>query len=112
VNNSQQPYAIWAGPVAVEGKATLIMEDDTYLTQYLTAAKSTLELNLAVDANTSLDFKMSKVSWTSADITRGKDYIELPIAFKAYANTTDIGASAGYGPLVVTLKNGIASGLY
>jgi hypothetical protein len=112
VDNSQQPFSIWAGPMAVEGKATLIMEDDTYLTQYLGAAKTSLDVTLAVDANNSLDFHMTKVNWTSADITRGKDYIELPVAFKAYANTTDVGASAGYGPLVVTLKNSIATGLY
>lgn len=112
VDNSQQPFAIWAGPLTVEGKATLIMEDDTYLTQYLSAAKTSLELNLAVDASNSLDFKMSKVNWSSADIQRGKDFIEIPVAFKAFGNSTDIGASNGFGPLVVTLKNAIASGLY
>lgn len=112
VDNSQQPYAIWAGPISVEGKATLIMEDDTYMTQYLTAAKTSLDIKLSQAANTSLEFHMSKVNFSSAAITRGKDYIELPISFKAYGNTTDIGASAGYGPLVVTLKNSIASGVY
>lgn len=112
VDNSQQPFSIWAGPMTVEGKATLIMEDDTYLTHYRNADKVSLDILFTVDANDSLEFHMSKVNFSSADITRGKDYIELPVAFKAYGNSTDIGASAGYGPLVVTLKNAVATGLY
>lgn len=112
VDNSQQPYQIWAGPLSVEGKATLIMEDDTYLTAYQQATKTSLTCAFAVDANDSLTFQMSKINWNAADITRGKDYIELPVTFKAYGNSTDIGASAGYSPLKVTLKNSVATGLY
>jgi hypothetical protein len=112
INNTQQPFIIWAGPISVEGKATLIMEDDTYLTKYLQGTKTSLEFNFTAPDTTSIDFKMSKVSFTAADIQRGKEYVELPISFKAYGNVTDIGASGGYGPLTVNLSNSIASGVY
>lgn len=111
INNSQQPSSIWVGPISVEGKATLIMEDDTYLTDYLNATKTSLDF-VFTQGTGSIEFHMSKVNLSAADISRGKEYIELPISFKAYGNNTDIGASAGYGPLVVTLINSVATGLY
>lgn len=112
INNSQNPSTIFVGPITVEGKATLVMEDDTYLTEYLTAAKTTLTFAFTQSTGNSITFQMSKVNLSAADITRGKDYMELPISFKAFGNNTDIGASAGYGPLVVTLVNSIANGVY
>lgn len=112
INNSQQAFNIFAGVVTVEGKATLVMEDDTYLTEYLTAAKTSLEFTFTQATGLSIDFTMSKVNISAADIQRGKEYVELPISFKAYGNTTNVGTSAGYGPLTVTLTNAVASGLY
>jgi hypothetical protein len=112
INNTQQPFVIWAGPISVSGKATLIMEDDTYLTKYLTGAKTSLEFSFTAPDATTIDFKMSKCSFSGADITRGKEYVELPISFKAHGNITDIGTSGGYGPLTVNLTNAIASGVY
>lgn len=111
INNSQVPSQIFSGPMTVEGKATLVMEDDTYLTQYLTGAKTSLDFTFTQGTG-SIKFHMTKVNLSAADISRGKDYMELPISFKAFGNNTDIGASAGYGPLVVTLVNSVAAALY
>lgn len=111
IGNSQVPSQIFVGTINVSGKATLVMEDDTYLTDYLNGTKTSLEFDFTQGAD-SIKFHMSKVNLSAADIQRGKDYIELPITFKAHGNSTDIGTSAGYGPLVVTLTNTIASGLY
>jgi hypothetical protein len=112
INNSQNPSTIFAGPMSVEGKATLIMEDDTYLTDYLQGTKTSLDFTFTQSTGNSIDFHMSKVSLTAADITRGKDYIELPVSFKAYGNSSDVGTSAGYGPILITLNNAIAGGSY
>lgn len=115
VDGSQAPAQLWSGPVQVDGKATLIMEDDTSLTQYLTTVKPSIDFNFTSGAGASavqLKLHMSKCSISAADITRGKDYIEIPITFTALANTTDIGASGGYSPIKVTIQNAIASGTY
>jgi hypothetical protein len=112
INNSQTPFAIWAGVMTVEGKATLVMEDDTYLTDYLNGTKTSLEFSFTQSAGNSIDFLMSKVNLTAADVQRGKSYVEQPISFKAYGNTTNVGTSAGYGPITVTLMNSIATGMY
>jgi hypothetical protein len=55
---------------------------------------------------------MSKCAISAADITRGKDYVEVPITWTAIANTTDIGTSGGYSPIKVTVQNAVTSGTY
>ncbi|MDX2590986.1 phage tail tube protein [Streptomyces sp. WI03-4A] len=115
VDGTQAPAQLWSGPVQVDGKATLVMEDDTALTQYLTTAKPAIDFTFTSGAGAtlvSLKLHMSKCSISAADITRGKDYIEVPITFTALANTTDIGASGGYSPIKVTLQNAVTSGTY
>jgi hypothetical protein len=111
VDNTQVPLVNWCGVTSVEGKATLVMEDDTYLTQYLNGTKTSMEFSFG-QGTSSLDFKMSKVSLVGAEVSRGKDYVEIPISFKAYGNSTDVGASAGYGLITATLINAIATGTY
>lgn len=115
VDGTQAPSALWSGPVQVDGKATLIMEDDTALTQYLTTVKPAIDFNFTAGSGASavqLKLHMTKCSISAADITRGKDYIEVPITWTALANTTDIGASGGYSPIKVTVQNAILTGIY
>jgi hypothetical protein len=115
VDGTQAPAALWSGPVSVDGKMTLVMEDDTALTNYLTQVQPSLDFNFTQGtgaALTQLKLHMSKVSYSAADITRGKDYVEIPVTFSAIANATDIGTSAGYSPIKVTLQNAIASGVF
>lgn len=114
-DGTQAPYALWSGPVSVSGKMTLVMEDDAQLTNYLTNAKPSLDFNFAQGAGaaaTQVKLHMTKVAYSEAEISRGKDYIELSVSYDALANTTDVGASAGYSPIKVTLQNAIASGTY
>lgn len=115
VNGSQAPVQLWSGPVSVDGKATIIMEDDTELTRYLTAGQPSLDFNFQTGTGSTLKqlkLHMSKVSYSAADISRGKDYVEIPVTFTALANSTDVGTSGGYGPIVVTVQNAVNTGVY
>lgn len=115
VDGTQGPYQLWSGPISVDGKLTLVMENDTQLTNYLTGVGPAIDLNYTAGTGATavgLDVHMSKPVYSGADISRGKDYIELAVSFTADANTTDIGASAGYSPIKVTLTNAIATGVY
>jgi hypothetical protein len=115
IDGTQQPSSLWSGPVQVDGKATLIMEDDSFLTQYLTNAKPAIEFNFTAGTGATLvglKLHMSKCAISAADITRGKDYVEVPITWTAIANTTDIGTSGGYSPIKVTVQNAVTSGTY
>ena len=115
VDGSQSPHALWSGPVGASGKFTLVMEDETQLVNYLTNTQPSLDINFTSGtgaALTQVRFHMSQVAYTVADIGRGKDYVELAVSYTAIANATDIGASAGYSPIKMTLQNAIAAGTY
>lgn len=110
-SGAQDPYAIWAGNLSVAGKITLVYEAATFAAEYaklIASTATTLDLNFTVGAAATLraiQFHMSNVLYTTGKPTRGKSYVELPLDFKADGNVTDVGASGGYGPIVVTLKN-------
>ncbi|MFJ8437674.1 phage tail tube protein [Kitasatospora griseola] len=114
-DGSQAPYALWSGPVSVAGKMTLIMEDDAQLTNYLTNAKPALDFNFSQGAGASavqVKLHASKCAYSDAEISRGKDYIELSVTYEALANATDAGTSGGYSPCKITLQNAVTSGTY
>ena len=115
VAGSQSPGNIWSGPVSVDGKMTLVMEDDTQLTNYLTVTQPSLDINFAAGTGAGaiqVKLHMTNVVYTAADIGRGKDFVEISVSFSARANSTDIGTSGGYSPIKATIQNAIASGTY
>lgn len=114
-DGTQAPYKLFAGPLSVEGKLMFVMEADTELTRYLTNTKPILVLDLSNGAGASLvevKFTMSKSAYTVANVVRSKDWVELEVDFKADANSTDVGASGGFSPVKVLLKNAKASGTF
>ena len=115
VDGSQSPYQIWQGAVTCEGSLLLVLEDDTDLTRYLSNTQPSLNINFSQGAGasqTAIAFNMTKCAFTVAKIERSKDYVELSVNYKGIANTTDAGASGGYSPVKVTLKNSKATGTY
>jgi hypothetical protein len=115
VAGSQSPYQLFAGPLAVEGSLMLILESDTQLNYYLQNTQPVVAIDFTSGTGASalqVKFNMTKCAFTVAKIERGKEYIELNVNYKAVANTTDAGASSGYSPLKVTLKNAKVSGTY
>lgn len=115
VDGTQAPYALWSGPVSCSGKMTLVMETDAQLTNYLTNAKPALDFNFAQGAGASATqvlLHTSKAAYTDAEISRGKDWMELSVNWEGLANTTDAGASGGYSPCKTTVKNAVAAGTY
>ncbi|BBB00573.1 hypothetical protein RVR_10572 [Actinacidiphila reveromycinica] len=114
-DGTQAPYALWAGPLSVSGKLTLVMEDDTHYLNYLNNSKPPLDITYSQGAGAAavaVGLHMSKAAYTAAEIGRGKDYIELSVDYEALANTTDAGTSGGYSPIKATLTNAVAASTY
>jgi hypothetical protein len=115
VDGTQAPVALWSGPVSVSGKMTLLLEDDTQLTNYLTNAKPSLDFAFAQGtgpAAVQVKLHLTKCAYSDAEVTRGKDWLELSVSYEGLANTTDAGGSGGYSPIRVTIQNAIAAGVY
>lgn len=113
----QAPGDIYAdGDFDVTGTLTVMYDTalgETVYGYYLTQGALPLIVTLANGANRSLTLTMSQVQIDDATLTRGAGkYAELACKFTAHADTTDIGASAGYSPILASLKNGVAAGIY
>lgn len=114
-NNSQDPQAIFVGPLTVDGKCTLMMEDETYYTQYTGNNQGILDFLFSQGAGaslTSLQLHMTLAAWTEGKIDRGGNYLKFPLSFKALGNSTDAGASGGSSPIKASLRNAIATAIY
>lgn len=114
-NGSQDPYSVFSGDIDVSGKLTLVMENTTERTNFQNSTVQPVEFSFTNGAGatqTGLTLHCSTAAWDSGTPSYGKDYIELPVSFKTYGNTTDIGASGGYSPIKATLINAIAGGTY
>lgn len=114
VDGTQRPYQLFAGPVAVEGSMLLVMESDAQLNYYLnnTQPAVSIQFSEVSPGTTKLTFTMTKCAFTVGKVERGKDYIEVNTNFKALANTTDVGSSAGFSPIKATVVNSKVSGTY
>jgi hypothetical protein len=110
-DNSASPYKIWQGPVSFEGTMSVVMEDETNLLQYLNNSQPSLEF-LWTQGTSTLKVFTSKAAFTVGKINRGTDHVALDLTFVAIANSTDVGASAGFSPVKVTLTNSVATGTY
>lgn len=115
VKGDQNPYQIYQGAVSVEGNLTLVMEDDTELNYYLNNTQPSLVLDWSQGTGSTLtqvQLTMTKAAFKTGKVTRGKDYVEVECSFTAIANTTDVGASAGFSPVKVVLKNAKSTAVY
>jgi hypothetical protein len=55
---------------------------------------------------------MTKAAHKNAKVNRGKSYVAVDADVTGLANTTDAGASAGYSPCKLVLRNTKPTGTY
>jgi hypothetical protein len=95
----------------VEGKITLLYVDEVEYGKFTAGTSSSLDISFTTGTAGTLrtiQFHCSKTKYTAAVPERAvgsKGYVTVPFTYKAISNTTDVGASGGYGPIVVTLAN-------
>jgi hypothetical protein len=117
LDSTQHPYKIWSSaPVAVDGKLTFVMEDETELLRMLNNTQPSLDLFFSTGAGASqqqVQFHCTKAAYRTAKINRGQDYVQLDVAYQGITNVTDATtAGTGYSPIKVTTKNSRATGTF
>ena len=115
VQATQSPYQCFVADLEVKGKITVVMQDDTELTRYLTNTQPTVNFNFSTGTGataTQVSFNLTKGAYTTSAIERSADHVELTFDIEAIANVTDAGTSAGYSPVKFTLQNAYPSGTY
>jgi hypothetical protein len=114
-DGARSPFNIRTNEITVSGSLTLAMAADTYRQQYIAGTPSSLDITYAQGAGAGLQqvkLHCSSITWQSAPRVYGGDWVELDLSWTADANTSDVGLSGGYSPLLATLKNTVATGVY
>jgi hypothetical protein len=115
INNTQNPFNVFLGPLEVTGKLTFVMEADTELTRYITNTQPAISLNWASGAGaTALQIRavLTKGAYVAAAIDRGSDFVQISVDINGQGNTTDAGATLGFSPIKWTIQNAKPSGTY
>lgn len=114
--NSQSPYFIMRGKLTCSGKLSFIAADLTPLTYMLSNTQPQLQLivdNGVVGAGQlTLQVDIQKDAFDTSKPKFDKTAVGYDVTWKAVANTTNAGTSAGYSPISVVLTNAIATGVY
>lgn len=112
INNSTSPTAIFGGGVSSQGNLTIIYQDDTFLTPFLNGTAQAIDLSWTAGSGAgtqTFTYHATTALFTNATIDRGEEYVRLNVDFEAVANSTDVGASAGFSPCKVTLVNAVTA---
>lgn len=107
------PYAIFVGMIAVDGKFTFVANDESAYTALTgNSGPGVITAGFSQGANAQVNFTASNVQYDTVKITRGKSYVEVEATWQAILNATDVGASGGLGPSTVTVINSLPSGTF
>ena len=115
LSNTRNPFQVFLGALTTKGKLKFVMENNTELTRYLTNTQPAIVLNWAQGAGSSatqIQATLTKGAYIAAMIDRSDDYVTIEVDINAMANTTDIGASAGFGNIKWVLQNALPANTY
>jgi len=115
LTGTQQYANVWLGEITCKGKLVAIVTDDTELTRMLTNTQPSLDLNFSQGSGATSQqviFHMTNCAYLKAKPNRGKQWVAYDIEWEAVGNSTDVGASGGFGVVTAKLGNNIATGTY
>lgn len=107
---SQDPLVIARGELTVAGKLTFAPAvDESPLLAMLNNTQPELQIVATGSGGTTLTLHCQIAAYDTSKINSGKSLFGYDVTFKGIANTTDVGASAGYSPVLATLVNSVTT---
>jgi hypothetical protein len=110
--NSSQPYFIQRGVLTASGKLSVVAADETSLTYLNSNTQPQIQWivsnGLSGASALGMQVDILKGAYSTSKINRGKAAVGYDIDFDCIANTTNVGGSGGFGPIVITTTNAIA----
>ena len=111
-DGTQNPNSIARGDLTVAGKLTFAAINEQPLVDFLAGTQQAVVITIdnggATTAVRKLTATMTKAVYDTESMDRSTP-IGYPMSFKALANTTDVGASAGRGPISCLLNNAVTT---
>lgn len=114
--NSQNPYVMQRGALSADFKLKFVAADSAPLTALEANTQQQFQFlltNNGAGANLiSIQFDIAQGAYTEVTANNGSEALEWDVVGRCVMNTTNVGASGGFGPATVTLQNAIASGTF
>lgn len=112
--NSQAPFFIQRGPITTTAKFYVDKpSDETFLNYLRNNTQPQFQLlvsnGLGGASAQTLTIDMAQLAFDMAEINRGNVAIGYDVTCEAIMNTTNVGASGGFGPVKYTVTNAVAS---
>jgi len=112
---TQAPYNLFAGPIEVTGKITMVVPSNADLFSTGTGAYAltrspeqiTVTMTDPNDTGHVVSLSCGAAQFHSVKRTRGKEFTEIEVEFTANANSGD--ATTGYAPVQSTVINGVST---
>lgn len=114
--NSQNPFIIARGPISMTGSATCTVPGDESYVNYL-INNTQPQLNLAADVgagatNFGITINANQTAFDTTKLNNSEEVLGYDGTFVMIDNVTDVGASGGFSPCKITVRNQTASGSY
>jgi hypothetical protein len=114
VNGTQSPFAIFAGPLDVNGTLTAVYQGstDNDLVSFLTNAQPAMTIKSSPVGDTvhGYTFQTSVVAYDDVAVA-GNKWMELKATWKAMANTSDVAGGGNLSPLLFSMTSPVATAL-
>lgn len=112
---AKQPYIIRQGKFGVAGQFTLVATDETHILNYLNNTQPQLQIVYTTGSGLTaqtVQFDLQQVYYKAAALDRGQEEVDVQVDFTGIANTTNVGPSGGFSPMMATLKNTVTVGTF
>lgn len=111
MQNSQNPYLVWAGRLMVAGKIRFLTDDEQRILDYIANTQPALDLEFSRGAGATsqaLTLHSSTIAWKpGVKLAAGDELWEIDAPFQSIADADDAGDSGGFSPILATLVNAV-----
>lgn len=110
ITGTQNYYQHFAGPLDATAKVTVLENPEaTWITAFQAGELESIDLTLTDTQNGyALNLHSSKCKFTSAEIDRSKEWVEVPLDVQLIPSTTDA-LAGGVSPIKATVANAVTT---
>jgi hypothetical protein len=110
LTGTQEYFQYFAGPLTCTVKLTFVEQTGSpYLTSFLTAQKQSLDVTIFdISTGDALNLHTTKAIYTTGDLDRSKEWVEVPVDVQLLPSTTDA-TDGGVSPVAITIANSVTT---
>ena len=107
ITGTENYYQHFAGALDLTGKITVLEDPSaTWLTAYENGTLESIDLTLSdVESGFALNLHSSKMKFSTGELDRSKEWVEVPLEFDPIPSAEDA-LAGGVSPIVCTVANG------